>query len=374
MTLLRATTMLWLALALTACGDPGGPSTASVAPSNALQQALGDVSGEGFARAEMARDFEFPRDHGSHPQFRNEWWYYTGVLHTPARRQFGFELTFFRVALQARVLSGNAWRSNQVYFAHFAVTDVEGNRFHAFERMSRPANGLAGARAEPFAVWLEDWRVAGRGTWQLVAEQDQVALQLSLTPQMLPVLNGDHGLSRKSPGNASFYYSMPRLIGEGALTIGNDRHEVQGLVWLDREWSTSALSDAQVGWDWFSLHLDDGSNLMLYRLRDRDGATDPFSAGTWSFPDGRVVQLQADSIHLQPHTFWTATDSGRYPIGWDLLVPGHDLSLDVSALLENQWLNFVVPYWEGAVSVTGRRAGHALTGHGYLELTGYSPR
>jgi len=167
---------------------------------------------------------------------------------------------------------------------------------------------------------------------------------------------------------------MPRLIAEGALTIGNDHHEVQGLVWLDREWSTSALSDAQVGWDWFALHLDDGSNLMLYRLRDSDGATDPFSAGTWSFPDGRVVQLQADSIRLQPHTFWTAADSGRYPVGWELLVPEHDLSLDVSALLENQWLNFVVPYWEGAVSVTGQHAGRALGGHGYLELTGYSPR
>ena len=211
MTWPRATTILWLSLALAACGDPAGRSTASVAPPNALQQALGAVSGEGFARAETARDFEFPRDHGSHPQFRNEWWYYTGVLHTSARRQFGFELTFFRVALQARALPGNVWRSNQVYFAHFAVTDVEGNRFHAFERMSRPAGGLAGARAEPFAVWLEDWRVAGRGTWQLAAAQHQVALRLSLTPQMLPVLNGDRGLSRKSPGNASFYYSMPRL-------------------------------------------------------------------------------------------------------------------------------------------------------------------
>jgi predicted secreted hydrolase len=225
-------------------------------------------------------------------------------------------------------------------------------------------------------VWLEDWRVAGRETWQLAAAQDQVSLSLSLAAQMQPVLNGDRGLSRKSaaPGNASYYYSLPRLRAHGALTIDGDRYDVQGLVWMDREWSTSALSDTQVGWDWFALHLDDGSNLMFYRLRDRDGAADRFSAGTWSFADGRVIHLQADALRARPHRFWTAADSGRYPVGWDLHLPEHDLRLDVTALLDDQWLNFMVPYWEGAVSVTGQHAGRALSGHGYLELTGYSTR
>jgi predicted secreted hydrolase len=359
--------------ALTSCGD--SPDTSPAQPS-ALQQALGAGSSQGFARAETPRDFEFPRDHGAHPRFRNEWWYYTGVLRSAAGRQFGFELTFFRVALQAQAPSGNPWRSNQVFFAHFAVTDVGGQRFHAFERVSRPADGLAGARADPFAVWLEDWRVAGRETWQLAAAQDQVSLSLSLAAQMQPVLNGDRGLSRKSaaPGNASYYYSLPRLRAHGALTIDGDRYDVQGLVWMDREWSTSALSDTQVGWDWFALHLDDGSNLMFYRLRDRDGAADRFSAGTWSFADGRVIHLQADALRARPHRFWTAADSGRYPVGWDLHLPEHDLRLDVTALLDDQWLNFMVPYWEGAVSVTGQHAGRALSGHGYLELTGYSTR
>lgn len=372
---LRAILPLCCLAALASCGDPAGMSPDAPAQPSALQQALGAGSAQGFARAETPRDFEFPRDHGAHPRFRNEWWYYTGVLRSAAGRQFGFELTFFRVALQAGAPSGNPWRSNHVYFAHFAVTDVGGRRFYAFERISRPADGLAGARADPFAVWLEDWRVAGRETWQLAAAQDQVSLSLSLTAQLPPVLNGDRGLSRKSaaPGNASYYYSMPRLRADGALTIGGDRYDVQGLVWMDREWSTSALSGTQVGWDWFALHLDDGSNLMLYRLRDAAGNSDRFSAGTWSFADGRVVRLRADELRAQPHTFWTAADSRRYPIGWNLHLPEHDLYLDVTALLEDQWLNFIVPYWEGAVSVTGRHAGRQLSGYGYLELTGYDP-
>ena len=371
----RANLLLCATLAFTGCGDPSPTSAPAITQPNALQQALGgSVGEEGFARADEVRAFEFPLDHGAHPQFRNEWWYYTGVMHAQGGRQFGFELTFFRVALQARAMPGNAWRSNQVYFAHFAVTDVDAQRFYAFERVSRPANGLAGARPDPFAVWLEDWRVGGRDNWQLAAAQDHVSLRLALVPQSPPILNGDRGLSRKSPGNASYYYSIPRLQARGSLVIGSERHSVQGLVWLDREWSTSALSDAQVGWDWFALHLNDGSNLMYYRLRDRDGDTDRFSSGTWSFADGRVEHLRADALQAQPHTFWRAADSGRYPVGWNLQLPAHDLQLDVSALLDDQWLDFIVPYWEGAVSVSGRHAGREVSGYGYLELTGYSPR
>lgn len=370
----RILALTWWSLACVACSEPDAtPSAATTQPST-LQQALGDTAAGDFARAEAVRTFAFPRDHGPHPAFRNEWWYYTGVLHTAAGRAFGFELTFFRVALQAQPLSDNAWRSNQMYFAHFAVTDVDARRFRAFERVSRPAQGLAGARAEPFAVWLEDWRVAGEAVWEVTAAEDDVSLHLSLTSDFPPVLNGDRGLSRKSPGNASYYYSMPRLGARGTITLGGEQHRVQGLVWLDREWSTSALGENQVGWDWFALHLDDGSNLMLYRLRDRDGNADPFSAGTWSFADGRVEHLPGEAMRAQPVRFWTAADSGRYPTGWQVELPGHELSLEVTALLDAQWLDFIVPYWEGAVAVTGTHAGRPVQGVGYLELTGYSPR
>ncbi len=374
MTVPRILLTLALLQLLAACGEPAGDAASASAQPNALQQALEGSREQGFAFADTVRDFSFPRDHGAHPRYRNEWWYYTGVLHTDAGRAFGFELTFFRVALQAQPLSGNAWRSNQIYFAHFAVTDVAEETFHAFERISRPADGLAGVRADPFAVWLEDWRVEGSDAWQLFASQDQVALQLTLVAQMPPVLNGERGLSRKSAGNASYYYSMPRLLGEGTVTIGTDSHRVKGLVWLDREWSTSALAEDQVGWDWFALHLNDGSNLMLYQLRTRDGSADRFSAGTWSFADGRIVHLPADAFRAEPRAFWTAPDKGRYPIAWDVFLPSFDLRLEVRALLQNQWLDFMLPYWEGAVAVTGDRAGERLHGHGYLELTGYSTR
>ncbi len=361
---------------LAACGTADDEAVTPVTRPNALQQALGGGGGEGYARAETVRALEFPRDHGPHPRFRNEWWYYTGVLQTATGRQFGFELTFFRVALQAQPLTGNAWRSNQIYFAHFAVTDVAEARFYAFERVSRPADGLAGARAEPFAVWLEDWQVAGEDTWALQASEAQVSLRLSLRPQRPPVLNGERGLSRKSAaaGNASYYYSVPRLLADGELRVGSSSYQLGGPVWLDREWSTSALGGEQVGWDWFALHLDDGSNLMLYQLRDRRGAADPFSAGTWSFANGEVVHLPAGAFRAQPRVFWTAPDTARYPIGWDVVLPDYQVRLAVRALQEDQWLNFTVPYWEGAVAVTGERAGRPLQGVGYLELTGYSTR
>src|SRR5204863_2426117 len=249
----------------------------------AVREALADDRA-GFTRALAPRALSFPSDHGPHPEFRTEWWYYTGNLRTAAGRHFGFQLTFFRIALApGAVVRASAWATRQLYFAHFAVSDVAGARFHAFRRGSREALGLAGASASPFRVWIEDWSAEGDGSSaRLRASGGDVALDLELSAAKPIVAQGDRGLSRKGPepGNASFYYSLTRMPARGIVRLGREILEVSGEAWMDREWSTSALAPGVQGWDWFALQLDDGRELMFYLLRRRDGGVDPFSAGT----------------------------------------------------------------------------------------------
>ncbi|MEJ2257922.1 MAG: lipocalin-like domain-containing protein, partial [Woeseiaceae bacterium] len=250
--------------------------------SSQLAALLNDDNNEGFARAVEVQQFSFPEDHGPHEAFRNEWWYITGNLDGDDGRRFGYELTIFRFSLTPTPPEADSdWRTNQVYIAHLAVTDAERKRFYVAERFSRGAVGLAGARAEPFRVWIDDWQiVAGGGTsWDVRAADDDIALDLTLTPLREPVLNGDAGLSRKSSSidSASYYYSIPRLQTAGTLSIEGDDHAVSGLSWLDREWSTSVLGPDLEGWNWFAIQLDDGYDLMYYRLREKDGGTAPWS-------------------------------------------------------------------------------------------------
>jgi len=347
-----------------------------------VARALGTTDTGGFARALAPREFEFPADHGPHPDFRTEWWYFTGNLRDPAGARFGFQLTFFRIALRADALaSASRWRTRDLYMAHLAVTDAERGRFHAFERFSRGAAGLAGARSAPLAVWLEDWEAAATGTapfpLRLRAHQGEVGLDLVLQPRKPVVLNGEAGLSAKSrePGNASYYYSIPRLAAHGRIQVPGATHEVGGEAWLDREWSTSALAPDQVGWDWFALQLDDGRELMYYRLRRRDGSADPASAGTLIGADGRTRHLRSGELELRALEHWRSPASGvEYPVRWAITVPGAGLHLETRALLAHQELDLTVRYWEGAVEVSGRGAQGPLHGHGYVELAGYGDR
>jgi predicted secreted hydrolase len=272
------------------------------------QEIRADVSGvlgggdEGFARASAPRPFRFPDDHGPHPAYRSEWWYYTGNLRAGDGRRFGFQLTFFRFALSPEpVERASAWGTNQVYMAHFAVTDVAGRRFHAAERFGRGALDLAGARAAPYRVWLGRWQASAGSTpfpLALQAEDGGYGIDLVLARGKPVVANGEAGLSRKSaePGNASYYYSIPRMPVSGRVTTPEGAWEVEGAAWFDREWSSSALAPDQVGWDWFALQLSDGRDLMVFRLRTRDGGADPHSAGTpqplgGGFPAGRARSL-----------------------------------------------------------------------------------
>lgn len=346
-----------------------------------LSRLLGSAADAGFARALEPRAFAFPADHGPHPEFRNEWWYVTGNLDAANGLRFGFELTIFRFALSpAAPESSSAWRTNQVYIAHFAITDADRERFYVAERYSRGALGLAGATAEPFRVWIDDWQISAadaagsREQWRLRAEDDEFALDLELVAEKPPVLNGVDGLSQKSPepGNASYYYSITRWRTDGRLRVGDDEFGVSGISWLDREWSSSALGDDQQGWDWFALQLSDGSELMYYKLRKVDGTDDPLSAGTWVAADGQATHLARDQVEIRVRERWSSPQGGIYPARWDLRVPELGLELDVVPVMSDQELFTTVRYWEGAVDIRGRRAGAAVTGRGYVELTGYA--
>lgn len=339
----------------------------------------------GFARAVEPRDFRFPEDHGPHPEFRTEWWYYTGNLETREGRRFGFQLTFFRSALAPRAEPRESgWATRQAYLAHFALTDVEGRRFHSFERWSRGALGLAGSETDPFRVWVEDWSaaaisppdpVSGTPAMRLSAQQAGVGLELDLRPGKPVVLQGDRGLSQKSAerGNASYYYSLTRMPAAGTIRLGQESFAVTGLTWMDREWSTSSLGADQVGWDWFALQLSDGREVMLYRLRRADGAMDPTSSGTLIGPASEARRLASTDFQLEDLDTWTSPASNaRYPSRWRIRIPADGLDLEVRPVLPDQELDVSFRYWEGTVEVEGTHRGRPVRGRGYVELTGYA--
>jgi len=354
-----------------------------------LSELLGSEHVEGYSMAREARTFRFPEDHGPHRDFRNEWWYLTGNLDSERGQRFGYELTLFRFSLQPGSVAssgraGSRWQTDQVYIAHFAVTDVNNRQFHVEQRFSRGALGLAGAQSTPFRVWIEDWSItehpgneASAGAaenWQLSASGDEMALALNLFATRPPVLNGIDGLSQKSSaeGNASYYYSIPRWQSTGTLSIADETYTVSGLSWLDREWSSSALAADQEGWDWFSLQLSDGSDLMFYNIRNRGGSQNQYSSGTWVGADGTAHHLGRDDVAIRVTEQWENPAGDAYPARWEVRVEALALVLTVTPVMANQELVTTVRYWEGAVDVEGIRKRQPIEGRGYVELTGYS--
>jgi predicted secreted hydrolase len=354
----------------------------------------------GFAQALAPLAFTFPRDHGPHPLFRQEWWYVTGNLDTSTGQRVGFELTFFRFALapvpeaaQPARSGGaapppfSAWRTRQIYMAHFAVTDVATGRFRFARKLSREALALAGAQAAPFKVWIDDWSLqaaaadADRGAapasdvaWRLRAAQPGYELELTLQPLTAPVLNGEAGFSRKSaePGDATYYYSIPRLAVQGRLVRDGRPVTLHGLAWFDREWGSGELGAREVGWDWFALQLNDGATLMFYALRNRDGTRDRHSAGTWVEPSGASRPLTDEEVAIDVLDHWSNAQRSRYPSSWRIRVPSLSLEVSVRPVLADQEIRSTPTYWEGAVDVSGTRAGAAVAGRGYVELVGYA--
>jgi predicted secreted hydrolase len=351
----------------------------STPPDEGVSATLHQADTAGFERATAVRSFQFPADHGPHPDFRDEWWYVTGNLEGPEGRRFGFQITFFRHGLQRGKRPGAShWAGQDAWMAHFALTDVAGQRYTSFQRISREAVGLAGAQAEPFKVWLDDWSIEGSRDggfpWHFRAQQDGVALDLELDPGKPPVLQGDRGLSQKSaqPGNASYYYSMTRMATRGTVSLAGETIPVSGLAWLDREWSTSMLAPDQAGWDWFSLQLDDGTDLMYFRMRRKNGEDDPLSSGALIASDGSSRHLSREEVALATLDHWASPAGYDYPSQWRLTIAPSGQALVVKPVLADQEFRHDARYWEGAVDVFDAATGK-LRGGGYVELTGYAP-
>ena len=334
----------------------------------------------GFERAEAGRVWEFPLDYGPHPEYQTEWWYYTGNLQSETEERFGYQLTFFRRALLPvydRIDRQSEWGTDQVYMAHFALSDIAAQKHYAFERFSREALGLSGAQAEPYQVWLEDWQVSqiDNGRYHLTAAQDGISLDLTLEDLKGPILHGDQGYSQKGPdpGNASYYYSQTRLLTRGIVTTPDNSYQVEGLSWKDHEFSTSALSTGQVGWDWFSVQLDDGSEMMVFQIRRDDGSIDRYSSGSWISPQGDILHLERELFEIRVEDTWRSPTSGAvYPIAWRIKIPSIGLDLNVRASLKDQEVDVSYTYWEGAVAVNGNNNGKDISGTGYVEMTGYT--
>jgi predicted secreted hydrolase len=338
----------------------------------------------GYEVALPGRVLGFPRDHAAHPAFQTEWWYYTGHLHTADGAEYGYQLTFFQRRVdEGKWLSGpSQWSAQYLYMAHFAISDKQRKRLFYAEKINRPTLGVAGADEERLLVWNDEWRAELLGPYHhLQAAMDEFAINLILLPEKAPVVHGLDGVSQKgeAKGNASHYYSFTRLKIDGVLQVHGVAKAVTGTSWMDHEFGSSQLEPTQVGWDWFSVQLNNRTELMIYLLRHEDGRIDPHSSGTLVYPDGRVEHLRQEMFEVVALGKWTSPRSGAtYPQGWELRLPKAGLQLRLTPVFPDQELDTKsstrVVYWEGNVQVEGVDNGQTLKGAGYVELVGYKEK
>lgn len=351
-----------------------------------------------FQVAEPGYVFKFPFDHGAHQAFQTEWWYYTGHLETVSGRSFGYQVTFFRRGIRRKPDTSSPvrskWRLDDLYFAHLALSDLRSGRFHFFDRVSREGLGTAGADGGRLRVWLDRWRtempdVSNRRHHLAADEQAggaeapdglaSIGIDLELTPLKAPVIHGTDGVSRKGadPRQSSHYYSLTRLATSGTLTLDGHALSVTGLSWMDHEFGSGDLSSDLDGWDWFSMQLESGEELMLYQLRRHDGLPDAASSGTWVDRTGRSTHLAGESIRIDVLEHWKSPHShASYPSRWRVSIAPLHAVIEVIPQLSDQELltgkSTGVTYWEGAARMTGMLGDRPITGHGYVELTGYT--
>ncbi|MBT6602030.1 MAG: carotenoid 1,2-hydratase [Nitrospina sp.] len=337
---------------------------------------------EVFSQALPGYTYRFPRDFNSHDDFRIEWWYYTGNLEeVGTSRPFGYQLTFFRVALDTtdRKINSSKWKVDHIYFAHMTLTDIDGKKFHYFERINRKGVGNAGADSERLMVWNEDWSLKSEDEKHLIeAVEVGTGIKLQLVPMKNLVFHGQNGISKKGrdPGNASHYFSYTRMKTSGTIFIEGKTYKVLGTSWMDHEYSSNQLNNELAGWDWFSLKLDDQTELMLYQLRLKAGGVDSFSSGTLVTADGVSRHLKRNEFIVRPLTEWKSKRSGIiYPSGWELELPSFRIKVKLSPDLLDQELyglrSISASYWEGSVSIEGNVGGDLVKGKGYVELVGY---
>ncbi|MFC2161311.1 lipocalin-like domain-containing protein [Acidobacteriota bacterium] len=351
--------------------------TASLAP-----KPFSQTKKEDWNQAKLPYEWSFPRDFGAHPEYKTEWWYFTGTINGPAGEKFGYQLTFFRSGIQKNPSSPqNSWSVRDLYLAHLTITDIDRNQFLFEERMSRGGPGLAGAENGGMNVWLLNWSARmEKGKIFLEARKGEMAIRLNLTPKKPLVFHGQGGLSRKGPeeGQASFYTSYTDLDTSGTISISKDQiYTVTGKSWFDHEFSSHMLSEEQAGWDWFSLHLSDGRELMIYLLRRRDGSVERVSSGTLTEPDGTWRHIKISGVSIDVLNSWRSHRSGGiYPGRWRIRIP--DASIEIILLpqvAEQELVSSLIPgliYWEGAVEGNGFSRNQEITCRGYVELTGYA--
>ncbi|MCL4503072.1 MAG: carotenoid 1,2-hydratase [Deltaproteobacteria bacterium] len=336
---------------------------------------------DAFKKPAPGRVWQFPADHGSHPEYKTEWWYWVGHLTSREGETFGYQLTFFRVALiRPAPEARSAWRLNTVYFAHLAISDPKLRRLHFREKAGREALGLSGAEVGHLRVWIDDWQAEQAGqAMHLQAKDEGLALDLLLTPLKPPALHGEDGFSRKAAASdaASYYYSTSRLDTRGRVALDGRTLEVNGASWMDHEFFSGAMAPGLVGWDWFALQLDDGREVMLYLLRQKDGRLDLASSGTLVDAAGKTRHLKLKDFQVKATGTWKSPHTKAvYPAGWQINITRAGLHLTLTPTLADQEVRAGAPakvsYWEGQVKIQGQKEGKPINGLGYVELTGYA--
>jgi predicted secreted hydrolase len=354
------------------------------------------ATGQDYKIAQPGYTFAFPRDYFNHEDYQTEWWYYTGNVKSADDHRFGFELTFFRQGV-SRAESSDPWFVHDLWMAHMALSDITGQRFYSEERLNRAGPGVAGVDARTGLVWNGNWQtqIADRdeaapgsavqqnspGNVNLSGIADKFALALNLKPVKQPVIQGQNGVSQKAEGagHASHYFSVTRLLTTGSIDLDGKTYQVEGTSWIDHEFFTGSMAANEAGWDWLSIQLQDGTELMLYRLRHKDGSIDPYSSGSYVDASGKSQFLSAADFAMTPAAdaadSWTSpATKATYPLRWHVAIPRLKLDLDVTTPLKSQELKgkFGTSYWEGAIDVAGSHDQSSLRGVGYLEMVGYA--
>lgn len=346
--------------------------------SDSLEFLSNEIS-QDFEKAIEIREFTFPEDYGAHPEYLTEWWYYTGNVETEEGRHFGYQLTFFRRAIPT-VISENRssdWSTNQIYLAHFAITDTQRNNHLVSDQIGRNANNLAGTAVDPyFSIWLNNWQITQTddNTFLMKAAVDNFEVDFLLENSKPEVFHGEGGLSQKGDqiGNASYYFSQTRLDTNGRLRIDYQWFEVSGLSWMDHEFGTSTLGANQVGWDWFSMQLDNQTEMMLFQIRNEDKTVSQFSSGTFIGQNGETTYLSNKELAIEVIDTWKNKNGYEYPIQWRVSIEKLGLDLEIVPVMKDQEMDLFFQYWEGAVFISGTVNGEIIEGFGYVELTGYA--